>query len=195
MLAKPVSMLLLDEVGDPIDGITTTLIYKDKSGTDRVPPTVVNTAGGRYSFQPSDDDATVGTIWLMSAPGTSTPYLFGSISTIDKPFIAVFIQDGSGGLAPTGTPTWRFYLDSGSVPIVTQPSIISVAGTYLWCATPADADLVNGVQWCIDTGGGYPSFYSGIEKAGVVTYTAPKASTVFVSNENRIVKLKVRSNG
>ena len=118
MLPEPVSVLLVDSLGVPVDGLVPVfLIYKDRLGTNRTKPVVANTTGGRYWFQPTTTDVAAGVVWVLSIPGASTPCLFDTIYDPAYPFIAVLLLDEEGGLTPSNAPTWAFYLDINGLAI------------------------------------------------------------------------------
>lgn len=164
MLPEPVSILLVDSMGVPVDGLVPVLlVYKDRLGVSRTKPLVANTSGGRYWFQPTTADVAAGVVWVLSCPGASTPYLFDTLYDPAYPFLAVLSLDPAGGLAPTFPPVWVYYLDVNGLP-TTRPTLTGLT-PYLWVALPSDSSLASGVQWAVDTQGAIPSYYSGTARS------------------------------
>ena len=186
MLPEPVSLLLVDGSGAPVDGLVPVfLLYKDRLGTNRTQPVVTNTIGGRYWFQPTVADKAAGVVWVLSIPAiflpvplsTSTPYVAGSIYDSAYPFLSFFMLDSGGGIVPTLPPLWLYYLDVNGLP-TTRPTLTSFAA-YLWVALPSDSSLASGIQYAVNTQGAIPAHYSGTLRSSGVPSSPLVASPPF----------------
>lgn len=156
---------LYDGGSPPAGFITATptfVVYADKTGAARTPPTITHVGGGIYTFTPSNDDESIGTLFLILSDALAQPkYLSGAIHLPDNSnqFWAFHFEDGAGGLyAGVGSPTVGQYRQADGLAIA--PPTITSYSVALAHVTPAAADIAVGACARIDApSGASPEFY------------------------------------
>lgn len=188
-MATPRSFLLLDSTGAPLTTATPTYFaYANGLGVARTQPAFpVHLGEGEYKYLPTDADEAAGTVALISCGSPATPrYVCHAIHKSDNTnqFWAWHVEDGSGILWTGSAPTVGSYRDpGGGAP--TPPSVVAVAGAYLYVATPSAADIAAVMSIRIDmpAGASVQYLYSDTLPIGPAPPAALPApsSSVFVS--------------
>lgn len=137
--------------------------FVNRSNVVRTSPLSITNLGlGKFAVEGSTDDETEGCAFLI-ATGCTPAYVFGSISTLDKPFAVVAFFTAAGAPISSGIPT----IPSGGYQefdgTALTPPALNAMGAYLFSLTPLDAELdAGGVNWIIEApASAYPAAYDG----------------------------------
>lgn len=163
MPADRISFPLFDADSAPLTTASPTFVdYRDRAGASRTPPAITHLGGGQYGFIPTDDDEATGCVFLIDGGVTASPRrVSGSLHSQASPFVGWHLEDGAGALWTGAAPTFGLYDDFGGSPR-TPPSIVTVAGAYLFCFTPSSADLAVDCAFRLDApANAYPSYIGG----------------------------------
>jgi hypothetical protein len=161
-MASTRSFLLLDYAGAPMTSAVPTFVdYRDKTGVARTPPTTpLHVGGGVYAYTPSDADELAGTVALVDCGAGAYPQRNCQpihLGDGSNQFFAFHVEDMGGNLWAGTAPAVAFYQDKSGTPR-TAPSLVAVAGAYLYALTPTLADIVAETTARIDApaGSGWP---------------------------------------
>lgn len=162
-MADRIAFSLVDDSGAPkTDAVPVFADYRDRAGAARTPPPVTHLGGGVYGFTPADSDEEVGTVFLVDAGAGANPRrMSGNVTTKAAPFLAWHLEAASGALWAGAAPAFGSYTDFAGTPR-SPPAVVTVAGAYLFAATPSAADLAVDVAFRIDSPvGAFPSYLGG----------------------------------
>lgn len=150
--------------------------FINRVGTGRTAPSITNLGVGKFEFQFSDDDETVGTIALVATGCTPSHYLFVG-TTPDKPFDAFVFFDGAGALNADAAkvpsiPTGGYQAFDGTA---LTPQALVKATDALYSLTPLDAELADGgVNYVVTAAAArYPDYDGDLIAAVVGSVIAP----------------------
>lgn len=157
---------LVTDIGDMPDAaaVVTLDVYKDRLGTNRTKPTVMNFGGGVFGFLGTADDVSTGTAVLVNN-GTATDalsrYQTAVLSSDSDPFDVFVITTATGALWAGAAPTLGIYVtDGGSA--LTAPTLSALVGAYLYVLQPLSTDLQAGVSYRFDSpASALPDFMQG----------------------------------
>lgn len=135
--------------------------YCAKDGTARTKPEIQNLGGGQYGFLASDEDETVGTLYLVYNSSYGFPsYVSGAIHTPAAAFAAWHLEDGDGVLWTGAAPTVSNVDGYASLNGARGAPAVVAATTFLFSLTPTLADLLVGITARTDSpAGAYPEHY------------------------------------
>ncbi len=181
-MSTPISFMVFESDGVTPDAAATPTFSKfaTRANVDRSAPTIDNIGEGKYTFEPSDADETIGCAYLISTGGLPA-YVAGAVTTPDFPFAAVAFFNADGTPITTGTPTVPTYQDFAGTPIV--PPALASAGASLWTLTPTAPELAaGGVNYAVASpAGALPAFYDG-DLIAVEVVAPPSVIVPVISN-------------
>jgi hypothetical protein len=128
--------------------------YVDKGGAARTQPTIANLGGGLFGFQPTQQDKTVGTAYLLDCGGSADQrYLQGLFYEEPAPFACIALLDaGTGGLWAGAAPTFAVYVDKAGNAL--NPPTLRQVATYFFLFNPAAGDVFLGASYRVDPASG-----------------------------------------
>ncbi len=158
---------VFDDEGVSKNDATPTLVMLDRTGSPRPAlPAIANHHDGSYSFQPTEQDEALGTLYLVTT-GAQPSWVYGSICSDRSQFVAMLLDDGvdlwTGDppvVDPAGPSGQPAYTDLLGTPR-TAPPVMAVAGAYLYALTPSIDDLAVGTRFRVKgpDGASVPYFY------------------------------------
>lgn len=149
------------------DATPAIIVYRDRFGAARTPPTIRNLGGGCYGFDPSLADEAIGCGYLIDAGAASSPqYSFGTIGNLAV-FFALF--DNAGAPLTTATPAIATYKNPDGTNATPIPSV-SHFGGGLYGFVPSDSDRVLGVGYEGSSGSptAFQTRFGGVVSDGVI---------------------------
>lgn len=170
-MADARSITVRDSSGAPVTTGVTLAVYVDRAGVARTPPAITHRGAGKWVFVPSDADETVGTVALIDCGAGNQP-LRASVA-IHLPdgsnqFWAFHFEDAAGALWAGAAPSSLQYIDPlGNAR--TPPSLVAVAGAYLYALTPTAGDVAAGIEGRLDAPTGAAPDYWEFSSDSVVT--------------------------
>jgi hypothetical protein len=174
-MADARSLTVRDSTGAAVTVGVTLVEYRDRAGAARTPPAITHVGAGKWVFVPTDDDETTGTVALVDCGANNLPRR-GSVaihlSDNSNQFWAVHVENPDGTLWAGAAPTVGQYVEADG-DARTPPSVVAVAGAYLYAVTPSAADLAAGVEGRIDLPAGASGAYFDISTIGSSPWAAP----------------------
>ena len=142
-------------IPSPVAGF---LFYKNRTGGDLTPPSLVVAGGGPLAFTVPDSDYDTGVCFVITGSSGYYPLSFFDSSGDDLGFIYLTADDGTSFVG-NGTPAFTTFESRTGTPR-TPPAFISVYGSSSWSFTFSQSDLDTGVVYEITsiTGSNPPRF-------------------------------------
>lgn len=155
-MADARSLTVRDSSGAPVTTGVTLAVYVDTTGAARTPPAITHVGAGKWMFTPSDADETVGTVALVDCGAGNLPARASFAvhkSDNSNQFWCFQFEDGAGALWAGAAPSSLQYIDPTGA-ARTPPSLVAVAGAYLYSLTPTGADVTAGIEGRLDAPAG-----------------------------------------
>jgi hypothetical protein len=169
-MADARSLTVRDSTGAPVTTGVTLAVYVDTTGAARTPPTITHVGAGKWVFTPSDADETVGTVALVDCGAGNQPRRESfaiHLPTNANQFWCFHFEDGAAALWSGAAPSSMQYIDpTGGAR--TPPSVVPVAGAYLYALTPTAGDVTAGIEGRLDAPAGAFPLYWGFSSVPVV---------------------------
>jgi hypothetical protein len=161
-MADARSLTIRDSSGAPVTTGVTLAVYVDTTGTARTPPAITHVGAGKWVFTPSDADETVGTVALVDCGVGALPRRASfaiHLADNSNQFWCFQFEDGAGALWAGAAPSSLQYVDPTGA-ARTPPSLVAVAGAYLYSLTPSGADVTAGIEGRLDApAGAVPTYW------------------------------------
>lgn len=134
-----------DSTGAPLTGGAAGMsaIARDVTGAVRTAPTVTELGEGLYQVLPTDADETAGTVVLVDTGAGNEPRRVAiecHLPDNSNQFWALVVEDTVGAVWTGAAPTVGSYRDAAGASR-TPPTLVAVAGAYLFVAVPTAADV------------------------------------------------------
>lgn len=163
-MADSLAFRLCDDTGAPLTTAAPAFVaYRERGGTSRPAPPIVNCGAGVYAFTPTDSDEAAGVALLIDAGAGAWPRrLSGAVTLQASPFFVWHLEDAAGELfSGAGAPGFAHYSTPGGVGLAAPP-VTAVEGAYLWAFTPSSSDLASDAVFGLDSPvGAYPERIGG----------------------------------
>jgi hypothetical protein len=177
--------LVTDSAGAPLTGAAAgmTATAFDTTGASRTAPTVVEVGEGVYGVTPTAGDETAGTAVLIDTGATHEPRrVVVACFEADQSnqFWAFVVEDTAGDAWAGAAPTVGSYRSKTGASR-TPPTLVALAGAYLYAAVPSAGDVAADTEIRVDgpASSSQPYWYGStvpIVETQVATFTVP-AST------------------
>lgn len=170
-MADARSLTVRDSTGAPVTTGVTLAVYVDTTGAARTPPAITHVGAGKWVFTPSDADETVGTVALVDCGAGNQPRRASfaiHLPTNSNQFWCFHFEDGAAALWSGAAPSSLQYVDPAGG-ARTPPSLVAVAGAYLYALTPTSGDVTAGIEGRLDAPAGAFPLYWEFSSEPVVT--------------------------
>jgi hypothetical protein len=175
-MADARSLTVRDSSGAAVTAGVTLAVYVDTTGTARTPPAIAHVGSGKWVFLPSDSDEAAGTVALVDCGAGNLPRRASfAVHEADNSnqFWCVHFENPNGTVWAGAAPSSLQYVDPAGA-ARTPPSLVPVAGAYLYAMTPTAGDVTAGVEWRLDApAGAAPIFWESSSGPLVVASDSP----------------------
>lgn len=151
-MADARSLTVRDSANAPVTTGVTLAVYVDTTGAARTPPAITHIGAGKWVFTPSDADEAVGTVALVDCGAGNQPRRASfavHLPTNANQFWCFHFEDGAAVLWSGAAPSSLQYVDPAGG-ARTPPSLVAVAGAYLYALTPTAGDVTAGIEGRLD---------------------------------------------
>jgi hypothetical protein len=164
-MADARDFFVTDSAGAPLLGAAggMSAIARDVTGATRTAPAVTEVGDGMYQVLPTDADETAGTLVLVDCGAGSEPRRV-SIECFkgdnSNQFFGLHVENTAGALWTGAAPTVGSYRDATGA-ARTAPTLVAVAGAYLYVSVPSAADVTADTSIRVDgpAGSAQPYWY------------------------------------
>lgn len=170
-----------DSTGAPLTGGAAGMsaLARDVTGAVRTAPTVTELGGGLYQVLPTDADEAAGTVVLVDCGAGNEPRrvaLECYRADRSNQFWAIVVEDLALELWTGAAPTVTAYVDKAGA-ARTPPTLVPVAGAYLFVAVPSSADVTADTSIFITgpAGSAQPSWSDDTKPLVVSPWAAPSS--------------------
>jgi len=162
-MADACSLTVRDSAGAPVTTGVTLAVYVDTTGAARTPPTITHVGAGKWVFTPSDADETVGTVALVDRgvgnPRRREAFAIHKADNSNQ-FWCFHFENPDGTVWAGAAPSSLQYVDPTGA-ARTPPSVMPLAGAYLYALTPTAGDVTAGIEGRLDApAGAAPEYWS-----------------------------------